>query len=85
MGMFDSVYAPCPDCGGPIEFQSKAGACRLKRYYSNSVPAEIAAALAEEDCTEICECGCEVRLQAEIPRVRMDVVRVSAKEEEDWD
>lgn len=25
MGLFDSVYAPCPHCGQPVEFQTKVG------------------------------------------------------------
>lgn len=24
MGLFDSLYVPCPNCGKPMEFQSKA-------------------------------------------------------------
>lgn len=43
MGVFDSVIARCPDCGGPIEYQSKAGDCLLREYSLWDVPAEIAA------------------------------------------
>ena len=30
MGMFDSIYVPCPHCGKRMEFQTKAGDCQLK-------------------------------------------------------
>ena len=55
MGTFDSVLARCPECGAEVEFQSKAGECRLRRYHASSVPMEIA---ADIDGTSVrCECG----------------------------
>lgn len=32
MGMFDSVYIPCPHCGKNNEFQTKSGDCSLDNY-----------------------------------------------------
>jgi hypothetical protein len=32
MGMFDSVYANCPTCEKPVEFQSKEGECFCNVY-----------------------------------------------------
>lgn len=55
MGMFDSVIVPCPACGGEVEFQSKAGECRLRRYHVSSVPMGIAADL--NNTSEKCDCG----------------------------
>ena len=55
MGMFDSVIAACPKCKEPLEFQSKAGECRLRRYSVNSVPVEIAGSLDGD--LHKCECG----------------------------
>ena len=43
MGMFDSVIAKCPDCGGRVEFQSKAGDCSLAEYTPDNVPLKIMA------------------------------------------
>lgn len=43
MGMFDSVNAKCPECGGNIEFQSKSGECILRNFPITEVPLEIAA------------------------------------------
>ncbi len=44
MGMFDSVYFPCPTprCTNDIEVQSKAGECVLASYSPDEVPVEIA-------------------------------------------
>ena len=41
MGMFDSVYVNCKDCGTKIEFQSKVGECCLHEYSLNDAPHEI--------------------------------------------
>lgn len=41
MGMFDSVYVSCPNCGSANEFQSKAGDCLLKDYSLDNAPPEI--------------------------------------------
>jgi endogenous inhibitor of DNA gyrase (YacG/DUF329 family) len=38
MGMFDSVIVRCPKCGTEVEFQSKAGECRLNNYAPESAP-----------------------------------------------
>lgn len=48
MGIFDSVYARCPRCNEPVEFQSKAGDCRLAGYSPESVPMAIALDLDDE-------------------------------------
>ena len=59
MGMFDSVYVKCPNCGEDIEFQSKAVECQCKSYNQNKVPTIIAFDL--EGDVEICDhCGTEV-------------------------
>ena len=56
MGMFDSVLARCPECGGNVEYQSKAGACLLKDYTTDAVPLNIAASINED--IESCDsCG----------------------------
>jgi len=90
MGMFDSVFAPCPVCGKLLEFQSKAGKCDLKKYTHTSVPAEIAADLIGADFDdkpydmEHC-CNKDWHLKAEIPRVSMNIVEWREDGEEEWD
>ena len=48
MGMFDSVYFPCLDCGGRVEVQSKAGDCSLREYEPADVPPNVAADIIGE-------------------------------------
>ncbi len=78
MGMFDTVFAPCPECGKLLGFQSKEGECDLKKYKHTSVPAEIAADLTGEHYDgepynlENC-CGKQFRLKAIVSRVSMTI------------
>ena len=41
MGLFDSVYADCPTCEKPLEFQSKSGECGLNNYTVADAPTEV--------------------------------------------
>ena len=41
MGMFDSVYVNCKECGSKLEFQSKSGPCDLNQYTINNAPPEV--------------------------------------------
>lgn len=41
MGMFDSTIVPCPNCGKPVEFQSKEGVCQMEVYTLETAPPEI--------------------------------------------
>lgn len=41
MGLFDSIYANCPTCKKPIEFQSKEGACQMNNYPVAGAPAPV--------------------------------------------
>jgi hypothetical protein len=36
MGMFDTLHAPCPDCGGVNETQTKGGECILRDIHSDT-------------------------------------------------
>lgn len=78
MGMFDRVIASCPECGRDVEFQSKAGPCRLHVYRADrGVPPAIADAL--QGVKEYCFCGTGVELEipAYVPRfVPMVAVKV---------
>ena len=88
--MYDSVFAPCSNCGELIEFQSKAGECKLRRYKHTSVPAEIAADLISNDedgkpyYRGSC-CNRVVRLKGEIPRVHLNIEEWRDEDEKEWD
>lgn len=42
MGMFDEFHHPCPRCGTTVEWQSKAGECRLATFTQTNCPADVA-------------------------------------------
>ena len=41
MGMFDSVFVPCPKCKTKQEFQTKSGDCILGRYTLKNAPMDV--------------------------------------------
>lgn len=41
MGMLDSLWVPCPNCGKPMEFQSKAWNCDMDRYTVDDAPGPV--------------------------------------------
>jgi len=55
MGMFDSVWIRCRECGEEVEFQSKAGPCQLRDYRQETVPTEIAKDILGS--VRKCSCG----------------------------
>lgn len=72
--MFDSVYARCPRCNTSVEFQSKAGECRLAGYSPDYVPVEIAGDLnkATKTCPK-CNYALTLSVDNQIINVRMTV------------
>jgi hypothetical protein len=82
MGLFDSIFVICPQCGGRIEFQSKAGACQMSGFTSDRVPASIADDL--NGSIRHCKYGHAVRLMIESPprHVRMVEEYVAEQDEE---
>ena len=76
MGMFDAVIVRCPACNEAIEFQSKAGPCRLNDYSIEAVPVDIAIDLSGE--AQECDCGVTLKIFAPVaPEVSMNVVAVA--------
>ena len=61
MGLFNSVYAKCPECGELIEFQSKAGNTECSTFSLSAVPIEIAQDIIGEIVW--CDCGNSVKLR----------------------
>jgi hypothetical protein len=64
MGMFDSLYVDCPQCGKPIEFQSKVGDCACDDFDITNVPAEIALD-CKDDIEQCPNCFAEVGLNVQ--------------------
>jgi len=55
MGIFDSVYVTCPDCGKEHEIQSKAGDPYLNRFTLDTAPAVVLADI--NGAAVSCDCG----------------------------
>lgn len=41
MGLPDSIWIPCPQCGTSLEYQSKAGECILADFTLKNAPTEM--------------------------------------------
>lgn len=65
MGMFDTVRARCPECGGEIEEQSKAGPCQLKDYNLYNAPAAVLVDLSEQELWCV-HCDSRLKLRVHI-------------------
>lgn len=61
MGLYDTVMAPCPDCGTRSEFQSKGGACLLRTWTlpeeAADIPADVLSDVNRHAPNECGECG----------------------------
>lgn len=66
MGCFDSVFVNCGTCGKRIEFQSKAGGCRMNIFNipDAGIPPVIAGDL-DGECRD-CSCGKTIRIKTTI-------------------
>lgn len=60
MGMFDSLYVPCGNCGKSVEFQSKAGECICATYTIFDCPPAIAGDLIGQ--SRGCKCGAIIQV-----------------------
>lgn len=57
MGVFDSVMAPCPECGARHEFQSKSGDCSLAVFELEDAPEEVLAGAIRHAPIACARCG----------------------------
>ncbi len=63
MGMFDSVWVKCPNCGIYNEFQSKSGECILANYNLDECPDDV---LEDVNRHSPCVCDCGVSYSVDI-------------------
>lgn len=54
MGMFDSVYVHCPECGETNELQSKSGECSLHTYLLNDAPLDVMVGIDQSNYCKFC-------------------------------
>lgn len=65
MGMFDTIYVNCPNCGEQNEFQTKSGQCTLECYTLEDCPSD---ALYNANRHSPNECSCGASLSIDINR-----------------
>jgi len=53
MGMYDTIYVPCPKCGEKEGFQTKGGECLLREYDLDKAPSD---ALSDVNRHAPCQC-----------------------------
>lgn len=66
MGMFDSVWVPCPKCGALAEFQSKGGDCSLTDYTLDNAPPEVLGDVNRHSPQTCEKCGTTFRVRMQI-------------------
>lgn len=57
MGVFDTLYADCPECGTMNSEQTKGGDCILKDIHASSVDSDFEAALFSGETFHCENCG----------------------------
>lgn len=74
MGMYDSLYVDCPQCGNELEFQSKSGPCALLSCKKNSLGPDIAIGM-NWDIVRCEFCNKRIQLVCKIPqKVKFDLI-----------
>ena len=58
MGMYDTVYVNCPNCGEEHEFQSKGGECLLDCFTLENCPLDVLSNVNRHS-PYLCDCGTE--------------------------
>ncbi len=57
MGMYDTVWVECPNCGEENGFQSKSGDCILRDYTLEDCPDDVMENVNRHS-PNTCDCGC---------------------------
>lgn len=65
MGMFDSVWAPCPTCSEQVEFQSKGGNCLLEWYDLANAPYDVMSNVNRHAPVTCRKCGTKLEIDVE--------------------
>ncbi len=65
MGLYDSLFIDCPECGKELEFQSKEGDCNMLRCTSYNILSRCVPWFVGRDLH--CTCGAWVELVPYVP------------------
>ena len=56
MGMYDIIWAKCPNCNEDLDFQTKGGECYLANYELDNAPDDAMSNVNRHSPLE-CKCG----------------------------
>lgn len=74
MGLYDTIYFHCPNCGFRVEAQSKSGPCNLGVYKHLRVPSDVAVDANRHAPHQCSKCGMKWEFLNTIELVRLEVV-----------
>lgn len=80
MGMFDSVWVPCPKCGERHEFQSKAGDCGCHSYTLETAPQIVLFDISGEQRVYCDKCDSVFLLNIDFGKPRTEVKTIDDAE-----
>lgn len=66
MGMFDTVFVPCPKCGLYYPAQSKGGDCMLDTYELDDAPNDVLSDVNRHAPFKCEQCGSEFEVKIRI-------------------
>jgi endogenous inhibitor of DNA gyrase (YacG/DUF329 family) len=78
MGVFDTIYVPCPTCGTRSEFQSKSGPCELGVYDLHEAPIEVLSDINRHAPNTCAKCGTQFAVLVKAAPVVMVVPKPSS-------
>ncbi len=80
MGLFNSLYIKCPDCGNELEFQSKSGECAMSVYNDSNLSPTVAVGM-DDDIVRCDFCNNNFELNCDIPEtVKVQLIKTKRKE-----
>lgn len=79
MGVYDTIYFPCPNCGEEICAQSKSGPCVLDVFSADKVPLDVAQNANRHAPFKCCKCG-KLWEFVNIPECPISVVKLEIGE-----
>lgn len=65
MGVYDSIWVPCPNCQAPYEAQTKSGPCRMEQFSLADAPADVLKDV-NRHAPFTCDCGCEFKVEGRV-------------------
>ena len=77
MGLFDTVYISCPNCGETHSFQSKSGECVLGEYTLENCPDDVIFNINRHS-PACCDCGCV--FDVDINKREVNILKQHGKE-----